>query len=428
MKNLLFIPECHTNPFRENASTSKATQGRSRRVHPGCLFIVGKIPQYTFLRQLAFIGGLMLLLPTFMFSQVTGSRETSTELIADTGRMNQLLTSPPCLQGYQPNQSGPLSKLNNQGEPIPDTTFDVEKLVIESEGYPITGWLYLPRKQGRFSLILLANGGGGKVLSEWIAPILAHCGYAAFVHDKRGSGESGGNIETTTYDDYANDLVNLALFFSRHSRINASKIGVFGGSEGGRIAYLAAARSPLIQFAASYAGDITSTFDSRYYATLGWIKLKNPPDSVYRILDSLWEKSLKAWDEGNNAKIDESEKEVNKLEGKIEKILLPPSRHELLTVPALKGLLPTWNSMKNDYLSVLSTFRKRWLTIFGADDVVVPTQKCILNIQNFTKISGNKQVEIVVLPSCGHSPVNSKTNELVRIDHMLINWLHEIDF
>jgi uncharacterized protein len=345
--------------------------------------------------------------------------------IATETRLKNLLESPTCLNGYFPGRSGPLSKIQPNGNMIIDSTFTVEKIKISSEGYSICGWLYIPKKTGKFSLVILANGGGGKSLSEWIAPIFAHCGIAAFVHDKRGTGESEGNFGETTYDTYVTDIGNIAKSLSSNMRINPDKIGVMGGSEGGRIAYLAAARFPHIKFAASYAGDITSTFDSRFYAQSGWLKSKNLGDSVLNEILPLWKESLQAWVSDKPEDHKKVNKEIIEFRKRFDTGILPYTKEEMDSIPALIGSLPTWKSMKNDYLSELKKFNKKWLTIFGADDIVVPTDLCVKNITKYMNLSGNKDYEIVVIPKCGHAPVNSETGEMVRIDHIFINWFNE---
>ena len=171
------------------------------------------------------------------------------------------MEKPPCLEGYRPNQSGPLSRLDLTSVTPTDSTFTVERIRIPSDGFLINGWLYLPLGNEKHPLVVLTNGGGDgsrpiKSLSDWLAPILAHCGIAAFVHDKRGTGESEGIFAETIYDDYVTDAGNCAIFLSNHSRIDSANIGVIGGSEGGRIAVLTASRYPIIKFVVSFAGTV----------------------------------------------------------------------------------------------------------------------------------------------------------------------------
>lgn len=361
-----------------------------------------------------------------VYSQKNNSGSTVFSPIASEVRLTKLLESPLRLNGYFPDQNGFLGKPDANGNMVKDTTFTVEKSIIPSEGFQITGWLYIPKQPGKFSLLILANGGSGKSLSEWIAPILAHCGIAAFVHDKRATGESEGNINTTTYDDYVSDIGNIAKTLSEHPQINPDKIGVFGGSEGGRMAYLAAARFPLIKIAASYAGDVTSTYDSRMFTTTNWLKSKNISDSVLTKVLPLWEKSFDAWINNNAEDHEHVNQEILDYRKHFGQDILPFLKEEVDSI--YTGLLPTWNSMKNDYLTELGQFRKPWLTIFGGLDVVVPTHICIKNIIHYMKQSGNRDYEIFILPKCGHAPVDNITRQLVRIDHILINWLKEKDF
>lgn len=378
-------------------------------------------------RQTRFLILLSILFTVFfnLFCKNKSNETKKDSHIATETRLKILLESPTCLNGYFPGQSGPLSKMDSNNILMIDSTFTVEKIRISSEGYSICGWLYIPKKQGKFSLVILANGGGGKSLSEWIAPIFAHCGIAAFVHDKRGTGESEGNFAETTYDNYVNDIGNIAKFLSGHIRINPDNIGVMGGSEGGRIAYLTASRFPIIKFAASYAGDIASTFDSRFYAQSGWLKSQNLGDSVLNEILPLWKQSFQAWVNDNPEDHKKVNKEIFEFRKRFDKGILPYTKEEMDSIPAFAGVLPTWKSMKNDYLSELKKFNKKWLTIFGAEDIVVPTDVCVTNITNYMNLSGNKDYEIVIIPKCGHAPVNSETGEMVRIDHIFINWFKE---
>ena len=77
--------------------------------------------------------------------------------VLSAAQLDQLLTTPKCLEGHRTNQTGPLSRLDKKpGEPD-DSTFTVEKVSVPSDGLLIRGWLYLPRNAGtqKFPLIVL---------------------------------------------------------------------------------------------------------------------------------------------------------------------------------------------------------------------------------------------------------------------------------
>jgi dipeptidyl aminopeptidase/acylaminoacyl peptidase len=188
--------------------------------------------------------------------------QTKTDTLANESRVlspaqfENLMTTPPCLESYRPHLFGALGYIDSTGNETRDSTFRVETIKIPSEGLMINEWLYLPSQEGKYPLVVLTNGAGDdsrpiKSLSDFIAPVFAHCGIAAFVHDKRGTGLSEGVFAETTYDDYVTDAGNCAMALSKHKEIDSGMIGVMGGSEGGRIAVLAANRYPVFKFVIS---------------------------------------------------------------------------------------------------------------------------------------------------------------------------------
>jgi pimeloyl-ACP methyl ester carboxylesterase len=342
-----------------------------------------------------------------------------------------LMTRPDCLEGYRSNQTGPLTRIDENGKETTDSTFTVAKMKIPSDGITINGWLFLPPGEGRFPLVVLTNGGGDgsrpiKSLSNWIAPILAHCGIAAFVHDKRGTGESEGDYVKTTYEDYIRDAGSCAEWLSKHERINPEKVGIMGGSEGGRIAVLAANRYPAIKFVISQAGTVVSTVEDRLYAQLNGMKDAGAlTDSLLIAVRPLWEKSFLAWASNDPSEHEKVNGEIADWRKRFSREILPYTNHEMDSIPAFRVVLPTWYSMPNDYLSELAHFNKKWLAIFGEVDRVVPTEASIKNILHYMSLSGNKKYNIAVIPKCGHAPVDVETKRLIHIDYLVINWLNE---
>jgi len=362
--------------------------------------------------------------------QVSTSTTSKSGIVSET-QLENLLKKPLCLEGFRPNQSGPLSKIDAKEGEKDDSTFTVEKIRIPSDGLMINGWLYLPLGSGKFPLIVLTNGGGDgsrgiKSLSDWIAPILAHCGYAAFVHDKRGTGESEGTFVASTYEDFIQDAGNCAKWLTKHPRINPEKVGIMGGSEGGLIAVSAACRFPEIKFVISFAGTVVTGIEDRLNAQLnGMVDSGVLTDSLLQIVKPLWESSFQAWASHDRAEHQKVDARIGEWRKKYNRQVLPFMKSEMETIPEFSSVLPTWNSIGFDYLTELETFTKPWLAIFGEVDRVVPTQASVRNIGKYMGISGNPNYSIAVIPRCGHAPVDTETRRLVRIDHLLLNWLNQ---
>ena len=351
------------------------------------------------------------------------------ENIYDFEQLETLLKKPDCLEGYFPNQTGFLSKIDSTGKESFDTTFTIQQFKIPSDDIFINGWLYLPLGKEKFPLVILTNGGGNitknaRSFSDWLAPILAHCGIAAFVHDKRGTGESEGVFTKTTYEDYIEDASNCAIYLSMHERIDSGLIGIAGASEGGRIAVIAAGRYPIFKFVISFAGTVVSSIDDRIYAQKGWLKSLNLPDSTFSEVLDLHEKSIRAWAKNDTKKHEKVNAEIIELRKKYDEQILPYTKEEMDSIPDFAFVLSTWYSLQHDYLPEMANFKKKWLAIFGKEDIVVPTEASIKNIIYYMNLSNNDEYNIAVLPDCGHVPINTKTKRLIRLDNIMINWIN----
>jgi pimeloyl-ACP methyl ester carboxylesterase len=93
--------------------------------------------------------------------------------------------------------------------------------------------------------------------------------YAAYVFYKRGTGPSGGIYADATYDDFIDDVVNIAEALAEHPNIDPARIGVQGGSSGAYVAAVAAARSSRIAFVISNSGPLCSWEEETNYNRAG---------------------------------------------------------------------------------------------------------------------------------------------------------------
>ena len=376
----------------------------------------------------AFIVSLVLMLVLSASGPACVPQTDTTQHRYTSEQLDCLLKKPVCLEGFRPNQSGPLSRIDEKEGDVPDSTFSVEHIVVPSGDIFINGWLYLPEGNSKCPLIIITNGGGNnpqriRSLPDWLAPILAHCGIAAFVHDKRGTGESGGIFRETTYENYITDAGNCAMFLAGHDRIDPDKIGIAGGSEGGRIAVLAASRYPVFSFVISYAGTVVSAVDDRIYAQKGWLDSFNLNDTAFAEIFSLHEQSIRAWASNDPEKHQKVNERIFELRNIYNNEILPYTKEEMDSLSDFDMVLSTWNSLGYNYLDELEHFNKKWLAIFGENDIVVPTQASIINIEHYMTLNNNEQYWIAVLPDCGHAPVSNTTKQLIRIDNLIINWI-----
>lgn len=348
--------------------------------------------------------------------------------LLDQTHIERLFGKPACLEGYRPVQAGPLLRLDAEGGAKPDTTFIVEPKWIESESFRIRGWLYLPKTKSPFPLVVLTSGGGGdgrsiKSLSDFIAPVFAHCGIAAFVHDKRGTGESEGIFRDTTFEDYILDTGNSAMALSEDPRIDADRIGVMGGSEGGRIAVVAASRFPVFSFAISMMGPLVGPKEDRLFAQVNELKARGASDSLVAELTPVWQETIEAWASGDFGELTRNDERIRAARSRLPRNFLPPT-YELVNGNAdFDDLIPTWRSLGFEYDADLESLRKPLFAVYGGQDPIVPSEASAERIHRAATLSGNEEIVTAILPNCGHAPVDSETGQRIPFENLVLNWM-----
>lgn len=116
----------------------------------------------------------------------------------------------------------------------------------------LAGTLYLPRGgTPPHPAIVITHGANEQTRKEgeFYARLFAKNGIAALAYDKRGSGLSGGDWETATYQDLAGDALAAIRHLAAMNEIDGKQIGLWGVSEGGWVAPIAAAESGEAAFA-----------------------------------------------------------------------------------------------------------------------------------------------------------------------------------
>jgi len=156
-------------------------------------------------------------------------------------------------------------ELRRPQEPKKPYPYDEVEVAYENAagGVKIAGTLTLPRGDGPFPAVLLISGSGPQDRDEQIlghrpflvlADHLTRHGIAVLRVDDRGVGGSTGDWLSATMEDVAGDVLAGVAFLKQQPKIDANKIGLVGHSEGGIVAPIAAVRSPDMAFIVLLAG------------------------------------------------------------------------------------------------------------------------------------------------------------------------------
>jgi len=358
---------------------------------------------------------ILLLLVSFEVSQSQG---ISPNIVAnntiDSAAVAQLLVRPSCLETYIDSV----------------ITWVVQDFPVQSKGITLSGQLYLPRHEGRRPLVILVSGGFNETelimqAPRYYAPRLAHCGFAAYVYWKRGTGSSGGVYADATYDDFIDDIVTIAEALSKHPQVDSRNIGLQGGSSGGLLASVAAARSQHISFVINTSGPIISMEEENNFNIETALRMRGYADSLVQKVMPLWRRHHTAWAHADTAEHEAVADEVYRLRKKYDPLMLPTPFNEIFTDSGLVFMWPAFRSAHRDYLAELKHLHSKWLSIYGEKDEIVPVSSCVQNIQALMNESGNQHVNIIVIPDVDHSFYNHETKKQVPVIRIMINWINE---
>lgn len=148
-------------------------------------------------------------------------------------------------------------------EPHAPYAYRSEDVTYDGPAGKLAGTLTMPESGGPFAAAILIAGSGPHDRDETVfghkpflvlADYLTRHGIAVLRADKRGIGQSAGNGETATTEDFAADVEAALGYLKTRKEIDATKIGLVGHSEGGLIAPIVAAKDKSVAFVVLMAG------------------------------------------------------------------------------------------------------------------------------------------------------------------------------
>ncbi len=134
----------------------------------------------------------------------------------------------------------------------PRIPYRQEAVHFSNGAVTLAGTLTWPLTVGPHPALVLIHGSGPQTrdhaVLQWIGDFFALNGVAVLAYDKRGVGDSTGDWNEASLEDLAEDALAGVAHLQSLSGIRPEKVGLWGISQGGWIAPLAAARSPNVAF------------------------------------------------------------------------------------------------------------------------------------------------------------------------------------
>ena len=163
-------------------------------------------------------------------------------------------------------QPMPAAQTKNRPQtPRPPFPYDVSEIRIRNAVADVTlaGTLTMPSGDGPFPAVVLISGSGPQDRDETLfdhkpfavlADAFTRRGIAVLRYDDRGVGGSTEGPADATSQDFAGDVRAAWEFLSTQPKIDASRVGLVGHSEGAMLATMTASRLPQVACVVMLAG------------------------------------------------------------------------------------------------------------------------------------------------------------------------------
>ena len=153
----------------------------------------------------------------------------------------------------------------------------------------LAGTLVLPSGPGPHPAVVFVHGDGADTRDgyRFLAERFAKRGVAALIYDKRGAGASSGDWQSSRFTDLAADALAAVDLLVRRGDIDSRRIGLWGGSQGGWIAPLAASRSRHVHFLIVTSGPATGPAALATYKSVRRVRDAGFSDGAVRQVEAL---------------------------------------------------------------------------------------------------------------------------------------------
>lgn len=313
------------------------------------------------------------------------------------------------ITGENPKWGPPVS-LHVKREPD-QSHIHIESVSIPSDSLMLAGSLLLPDGNPPFAAVVLIEGSstGGRSLWTYrsFGDLLARNGIAALIYDKRGTGESEGNLDSASFEDLTRDAQHVVDFLANRDDIDTEAIGLFGISQGGWIAPLVATRSDHVSFVETLGGPAVSIWKQELqrveYSMRAGSLGEDEPDSftAEEVSAALAHTQL-------GFEVAQNPDRWNEWEASLRQARTQPWA-KYVNLDSTLQELQEWLKFRYDPKSTLSRLHQPLLALFGEKDVLVPPAENVTLLEQYLAAGGNKVSQIDIFPDVGHDFLTGAT-------------------
>lgn len=277
--------------------------------------------------------------------------------------------------------------------------FKEQELIFENDATALEGTLILPHGDGPHPLVVFippSTRYANREMSRMFAEYFAYYGVAGFIYDKRGTGASKGNWLEARFDVLSDDALSAVRMLKQRTDIDVSRIGLFGQSQAGWVAALAASQSSGVAFLINQSGPGVTPEEQELHRIEhllradGFEKAEVEEAVTYTRFRYECARTDKGWD--RLLQMDEEAKSA------------PWSGYVGVGIGRDNPFWKFFNLIRDfDIAPVLANVKCPVLAIYGERDTFLPVERSVRVWRESLKEAGNRDVTFKIFPRGGHS-------------------------
>ena len=251
---------------------------------------------------------------------------------------------------------------------------DRQEVTFKNGDVTLAGTLTLPSRDKPHPAVIFVHGSGAesRESNRFYADLFACHGIATLIYDKRGVGASTGDWRYVSLEDLAEDALAGVQLLKNRKDINPRQIGIFGGSQGGWVAPLAASRSKDIAFVITSAGSTFTPTELAKWRSVTYVRNAGYSDEIVQRAAALMDLQFdlirrEGWVKG----WEKYEIELNKVRNEPWYPLLSAMRNPV----GDSWFMPYTASIDFDPIPVYENLNVPVLAILGEADILVPARE-----------------------------------------------------
>jgi pimeloyl-ACP methyl ester carboxylesterase len=297
-----------------------------------------------------------------------------------------------------------------------------EEVTFRNGDTSLAGTLTVPSGDNAHPAVIFIHGSGpdSRENYRFYADLFARHGIASLIYDKRGVGGSTGDWRRIHFRDLAEDALAGVRMLKSRKDIDPGRIGLWGGSQGGWVAPLAASLSPDVAFVITVAGAAISPTELVKWRSVNSVRSAGFSDEVIQRVSRLMDLQFEL------VRTEGWEKGWGKYEAELQKVRNEPWFGRLAALRNTDNgswFLPYTASIDFNPVPVFENLDVPVLAILGEADPLVPAQATATILERIKK-EKNKDITIAILAGADHN-MNRPTGQrpVPEYTETMVNWI-----